>query len=58
MPKFKVLLLVCLFTFVSLSAQAKIIHVPSDSATIQQGIYGSVNGDTVLVALGTYYEKY
>jgi hypothetical protein len=56
MPKFKALLLVCVFIFVSSSAQAKIIHVPSDSSTIQKGINGAVNGDTVLVAEGTYYE--
>jgi len=38
-------------------AQAKIIHVPDDSSTIQGGINGAVNGDTVLVAEGHYYER-
>lgn len=33
---------------------AAIIKVPDDSATIQAGINGAVNGDTVLVATGIY----
>ncbi len=35
-------------------AQARMIHVPADSSTIQGGINGATNGDTVLVANGTY----
>jgi parallel beta-helix repeat protein len=46
-----VLLIICCAT-----VQAKIIHVPADSATIQGGIDGAVNGDTVMVHPGTYYE--
>jgi parallel beta-helix repeat protein len=38
-------------------AQAKIIHVPDDSSTIQAGINGAGNGDTVLVAEGHYWER-
>ncbi len=34
--------------------QATIIHVPEDTSTIQGGINGAVNGDTVLVAQGAY----
>ncbi len=33
------------------------INVPGDSATIKAGINGAVNGDTVLVAPGTYTEN-
>lgn len=50
-----VLAVICI-VFVSTPAFAKIIHVPADSSTIQGGINGAVNGDTVLVAPGTYYE--
>jgi hypothetical protein len=33
------------------------IHVPTDSTTIQTGINGAVNGDTVMVHPGTYVEN-
>lgn len=36
--------------------EATVIHVPADSSTIQGGIDGALNGDTVLVAPNTYYE--
>jgi hypothetical protein len=39
-----------------LPLHALIIHVPGDSTTIQGGINGTVSGDTVMVAQGTYYE--
>ena len=33
------------------------INIPSDYTTIQEGINASVDGDTVLIAQGTYYEN-
>jgi hypothetical protein len=39
------------------TAEAATIRVPADAPTIQQGIAAAANGDTVLVAPGTYYER-
>jgi hypothetical protein len=33
------------------------IHVPADYATIQQAINAAINGDTIIVFPGTYYEN-
>ena len=48
------LLLCC--TFVGISS-AKVIKVPQDHAKIQLAVDAAVNGDTVLVAEGTYFEN-
>ena len=45
-----------LILFVSFLS-ATIINVPDDYSTIQAGINASDNGDTVLIAEGTYYEN-
>jgi hypothetical protein len=44
---------ILLFSFLS----ATTINIPTDYTTIQEGIDASVDGDTVLIAQGTYYEN-
>jgi hypothetical protein len=49
--------LIVLFTQFMLLAQSNIINVPDDFTKIQDAINSSVDGDTILVAPGTYYEN-
>ena len=41
----------------AVTLSANTINIPADYSTIQEGINASVDGDTVLIAQGTYYEN-
>jgi hypothetical protein len=53
----KEFILGCLLLGITAFTHAKIIYIPNDYIKIQQGIDHTVNGDTVLVSPGTYFEN-
>ena len=52
------LLCTTVFTLaITTAALADIINVPGDYPTIESAVIAANNGDTVLIAAGTYYES-
>ncbi|MCK4654337.1 MAG: hypothetical protein KAU01_07825, partial [Candidatus Cloacimonetes bacterium] len=49
--------LIFIFSFLTTFLYATIINIPADQPTIQAGINVAVDGDTVLVQPGTYFEN-
>ncbi len=52
----RLLLSILLLTALTLSAGATVINVPADQPTIQAGIDTALDGDSVIIACGTYFE--
>ncbi len=54
---FPLWVVVSIYACLSAAKAQTVIHVPADHPTIQAAIIAAVNGDTVLVAPGTYKEN-
>jgi len=57
MLKYSLAVIIILHLIPWLVLDAGVLRVPADYASIQEGINHATNGDTVLVAPGTYYEN-
>ena len=57
MKTIKIISAIILLVLSYQTVNARTINVPTDSSTIQKGINGAFNGDTVLVAPGNYVEN-
>ena len=55
---YKLVIIAIVISFFGPLATATIINIPDDYPTIAEGIEASVNGDTVLVAPGEYWEVF
>ena len=53
----RLILCCCILTLANIQSYAAQIHVPADQPTIQSGIDASVDGDTVIVDAGEYFEN-
>ncbi len=57
MQTFRFLFSILILTVVVSPLQSRVIHIPGDVRTIRHGILVAEDGDTVLVAPGTYHER-
>ncbi len=53
----KTRIMILIFALLPFGLMSQILNIPQDYPTIQDGINNAVNGDTILVDEGTYYEN-